>query len=178
LIALFVTVIALGYFKLTPYRPNILAYCLAIIIVAELVILASQLPKNPFAQRVVANKNPLWFWLIGFSGILMFFIVFSGLPHTPLPAPATIVIGILLVVAITWFVLRISGNGATMTERHRFALVAGPLSFFIVLAPIQEFDTSRADNTTGMTIVGIMALIFLLGIWWLVRRRSSPVGEI
>jgi hypothetical protein len=174
LLALFVGIVAFGYFMLTPYRPDILTYFLAIVVVAELVILASQLPSELFKHRVVAPRNPMWFWLIGFTGILVFFIVFWGLPHTPLPPLVTILLGISLVVVIAWLVLRISGNGVALTERHRLALAAGPLSFFILLTPIQEFDTSRTDNTTGMAIVGLAALIFLLWMWWWVRRRSVP----
>ena len=32
---------------------------------------------------------------------------------------------------------------------------------FIIMAPIQEFDTSRTDDTTGMTLVGGFMLGFL-----------------
>ena len=178
LLTLFAAVIAFGYFLLTPYRPDLLAYFLAIIVVAELVILASQLPRELFKHRVVATRNPLWFWLIGFLGTLVFFIVFWVIPHTQIPAPVTILFGILLMIVIAWLVMRISGNGATLTERHQLALATGPLSLFILLSPVHELSTWRADdNTTGMTIVGLVALIFLLWMWWRVKRRSLPVKE-
>jgi hypothetical protein len=47
------------------------------------------------------------------------------------------------------------------------AVVLGALTFFILFAPLQEFDKARPDNTTGMTLVG---LAFIIGLIWLHRR--------
>jgi hypothetical protein len=41
------------------------------------------------------------------------------------------------------------------------------LFFFIFLTPFQELDKNRPDNTQGMFLVGIAALILLL----LVRKK-------
>jgi hypothetical protein len=46
-------------------------------------------------------------------------------------------------------------------------LTAGAVAFLIVLTPIQEFDNSRLDNTQGMLLVGITAVIMLL----ILRKR-------
>jgi hypothetical protein len=32
--------------------------------------------------------------------------------------------------------------------------------FFVLLAPLQELDTTRTDNPAGMTVVGLAMLLF------------------
>jgi len=40
-------------------------------------------------------------------------------------------------------------RGGAWDEKHRLALAAGALGFFIALAPLSELDAARADNATG-----------------------------
>jgi len=47
---------------------------------------------------------------------------------------------------------------------HRLALAAGGLTFFIVLAPLQELDAARADDTSGMALVGLAAVFLLVAL--------------
>ena len=54
-----------------------------------------------------------------------------------------------------------SRNG-TWNDEHRVALASGALAFFVLLTPVQEFDATRTDNPTGMTLVGLATLVFLL----------------
>ena len=117
------------------------------------------------------------FWLVGFLATVIFFLTFWVLPHTGIPSFITILAGIGLAVLIIWLVLRMSGNGSAWANRHRLALVSGSLSLFILLTPVHEFVTSRADNTTGMTLVGLAALIFLLWLRWRVKRHSVETSQ-
>ena len=165
--------VALGYFFLTAYRPPAIQYALTVAIVAAIIVLAWRLPSQPFAPKAISPRHPFWFWLTGFLGTIAFFIVFGGLPHTAIPPSLTILIGLGLVALLTWLVMRMSGNGAAWTDMHRLAVAAGPLSLFILFSPIQEFDTSRQDNPAGMTMVGLATLIFLIWLWWWVRRSQS-----
>lgn len=177
LITLFLADVAFGYLLLTSYRPSLAVYLPTIGIVACLVLLAKGMPERLFSERGVIAKNPLWFWLIGFLGTIAFFVVFWALPHTDLPAPLTIVLGILLVAAVTWSVKRISGNGFALADKHKLALSAGPLSVFILLSPIHEFDPSRTDDASGMIVVGLVALAFLIWLWWWVKRRDPSIEK-
>jgi hypothetical protein len=56
--------------------------------------------------------------------------------------------------------------------KHLFALASGALTFFILFAPLQEFDKTRPDNTTGMTLVGLASII---GPNWLHRRIERTI---
>jgi len=47
-------------------------------------------------------------------------------------------------------------------KNRRFALVSGALAFFIVFAPLQELDTTRTDDTAGMSLVGLSFLVGLI----------------
>jgi hypothetical protein len=170
---LFIADVAFGYFLLTTYRPAAIPYFLTVVVVIALVLLAWRLPRQAFAPRAVIVRHPFWFWLTGFLGAVSFFLIFWGLPTTLLHPALTIIIGIGLMILIGWIVTRISGSGVAWTEIHRFALVAGPLTPFILLAPIHELDATRPDNTTGMTLVGLAMLVFLLWLWWWVRRNLA-----
>ncbi|MBM4446114.1 MAG: hypothetical protein FJ023_02015 [Chloroflexi bacterium] len=169
--------VTLGYFFLTAYRPPTAHYILMLVIVAALVLLAWRLPSQPFAPKVISQRHPFWFWLTGFLGTIAFFIVFWGLPHTTLPPCLTILTGLGLVALIIWGMMWMSGNGAAWTGMHQLALAAGPLSFFILLTPIQEFDASRKDNPAGMTLVGLATLMFLVWLWWRVKRSQSRLAN-
>jgi hypothetical protein len=81
-----------------------------------------------------------------------------------------------LVILVGWIVLRMSSSGFGWTDRHKLALASGALGFFILLAPLQELDKNRTDNTTGMTIVGLMMAIFL--IWLALRVRAIERSAI
>ena len=164
--ALLAADVAFGYFFLTEYRPSTVLYILTVAVVAALVLIARHLPHQPLAPKAVTVRHSFWFWLTGFLGTIAFFLVFMGLSHTTLHPCITILIGIGLAALVIWVVMRISGNGAAWTEMHKLALASGPLSLFILLTPIHEFDVTRADNTAGMTLVGLAALAFLLWLWW------------
>lgn len=170
LFILFVADVAFGYFVLTTYRPGAVQYWLTVVVVVTLILLAWRLPQQPFTPKTTALRKPSRFWLVGFLGTIAFFLMFSVLPHTVLHPFITMLIGIGLVVLVIWLVMRMSGNGAVLAEMHRLALGAGALSLFIILTPIHEFVANRTDNPTGMTLVGLATLVFLLWLWRRVKR--------
>jgi hypothetical protein len=57
-------------------------------------------------------------------------------------------------------------------------LVSGPVLFFILVSPIQELDTSRPDDTSGMMIVGATFLLLLMLLWLKIRRNDTPLQGI
>jgi len=67
-----------------------------------------------------------------------------------------------------------SGNGATWTHGHRLALAGGPLGLLIALAPMQELDPERLADTSGMALVRLGAIVFLIWLWRRVRRGARP----
>ncbi len=170
---LLVAVVAFGYFLLTPYRPPAIPYLLTAAVVVALILLAWRLPHRPSTPKTMAIRRPLRFWLTGFSGTIGFFLVFMVVPDTGLHPGVTIFIGVWLVAMVVWMVSRMSGNGRAWSEMHRLALAAGPLSLLILFTPIHQFDTTRTDNPSGMILVGLAALVFLVWLWWWVRSRPA-----
>ncbi len=173
--ALLAADVALGYFFLTNYSPPLIPYVLTVAVVVALVLLAWRLPRQLFMPKTACMRHPFWFWLIGFTGAIAFFLVFWRLPNTNLPPWVTMFISIGLVTLVAWVVMRMSGNGSSWSGMHKTALAAGALSLFILLAPIQEFDASHTDNTVGMTVVGLAGLLFLLWMWWRMRARQAKL---
>ncbi len=171
--ALLAADVAFGYFFLTNYSPPLVPYLVTLALVIALVLLAWRLPRQLFLPKTVRVRHPFCFWLVGFSGAIGFFLVFWGLPNTNLTPWVTMFIGVGLVAMVAWVAMRMSGKGSSWSGMPQLALAAGPLSLFILLAPVQEFDTSRTDNTAGMTIVGVATLLFLLWMWWRVRTSQA-----
>ncbi|OGO37081.1 MAG: hypothetical protein A2147_05745 [Chloroflexi bacterium RBG_16_57_8] len=125
------------------------------------------------AYGIMDLTRPPWFWLTGFLGMLLFFVVFWGLPNSTIPAAATMLVGILFAAVAAWLIVRMSGNGNAWTDRHKTALVSGALTFFILLSPIREFGGNATDNPAGMTIVGLATAVMLIILWWHVSRREN-----
>lgn len=63
-------------------------------------------------------------------------------------------------------------DGACWRDAHRLAQATGGLFFHILLAPLQEFDRMRPDNTRGMTAVGVAMLLFLVWAALQVKQRA------
>jgi hypothetical protein len=79
------------------------------------------------------------------------------------------------VVLVSWVILKLSGGGLAWSNKHQLALASGGLIFFVLLAPMQELDKNRPDNTTGMTIVGLAIAIFLFGLMKHIRRVENRI---
>ncbi|MGB3904667.1 MAG: hypothetical protein WBB22_07055 [Anaerolineae bacterium] len=118
-------------------------------------------PTAPFDASGRRPRHPFWFWLTGFGSGVCFLITFWILPEISLPPLLTVAISLGLGGLVTLVVLRMSGNGATWTDCHRLELAGGPSGLLIALAPMQELDPERLDDTSGMTLVGLGAIVFL-----------------
>ncbi len=153
-----------------PYYPSPLHVIATLAIVGAMVWLARRLPPSlPYFNATV--PLPRRFFALGFVATCTFFLVFWGLPNTKLPPVATMALGCVVLTAAAWLALRWSGNGHLWADKHRLALCSGALSFFILLAPLQELSNpTRPDNTAGMSAVGLVAAV---GLWWLYRRVKN-----
>jgi hypothetical protein len=85
------------------------------------------------------------------------------------------VLVIALGVAIIYGLIRLLTryNWREATDLHRVGLTAGSLAVFFVLAFFQELDKSRKDNTSGMSLVGLAALIAMTYLGLRVRSRTN-----
>lgn len=159
---------------ITPYRPPAVHYLLTIAITVGLVVLARRLPKPVSGEKKKAVRA-LWFLPVGFLGTFALFFLEWVVPKTGLHPIFLMLLVTGLVILVGWIVLRMSGGGA-WTERHKLAIASGALGFFILLAPLQELDKSRTDNTTGMAVVGLAMAVFL--IWLALRIRAKERSTI
>lgn len=163
--------VLLGFFLLTLYRPPFVPYLLAIIATVVLFLAARRLPVRERAMHPARVLRPLWFALVGFVAQFVFFFgIFWGLPEFAIPVPLTMLAAVVLVALVAGGVQRMSRGGAWNNE-HRLALASGALMFFVLIAPLQELDETRVDNTTGMMLVGLAMLLFLSWLWRRVRGR-------
>lgn len=161
-----------GFTLLTPYRPPLIPYLLAVATTVGLYRIARRMPPIWGEPRGRVWK-PLLIGLLGLGATFGFFFLTWGLSGLGVPAA----LALLVIPSLSWIALktvrRASGEGA-WTDRERLALVSGSLTFFILLAPLSEHDPSRADNPAGMTLVALGALVFLLWLNIRVRRRPRP----
>jgi hypothetical protein len=87
-----------------------------------------------------------------------------------IPVVVTVLSGLGLAALVLRMVRRMTGGGE-WTDAHRLALAGGALGLFALLAPLQELDASRVDNTAGMSLVGLAAAVFLVWLWRRTARR-------
>jgi len=177
------------FLAITAYRPPIAQYIGTLALTIGLVILAWRLPYKMFESKASQKSvsHPIWFLITGFLASVLFFLGVWLLPGTGIHPVLTMFFIIAVAALAGWLVLKMSGGGLAWSNKHQLALASGVLGFFIIIAPLQELDKNRSDNTTGMTIVGFAMAIFLLWMFWRMRHNgknettadfSSPVtGE-
>ncbi|MFC1879003.1 hypothetical protein ACFLZW_03735 [Chloroflexota bacterium] len=171
---LLAAVVIVGFLLLTTYRPPLLPYLLAIIAVILLVAAARRLPVKRIAdlnQTDIRLAGTRKLFLAGFGANMTFFMINWVLPNLNFPVVITILFTLLLVVlAARWIGKQAQSHD--WGDKHRLALACGALGFFILLAPLQELDKTRLDNTGGMALTGFLALLFLIWLWRRVRNTS------
>jgi hypothetical protein len=147
---------------MTSYFPPVHLYISAWLIICVLVLAARYLPAQPFKMRKVPVPRPRWFWLLGTVNMtIFFFMVFLTPQYSVLPYYVTALLLVALDGITLWIILRWSGNGFSWDDRHRLALIAGELSFFMYACFDQDLE-----KWEGLSIVAIMAIVAL---WWLNR---------
>lgn len=182
LTVLLLLTVVFGYVALTTYRPPFLTYLLAIILTLVLAWVARLLPSKFKWNSAEKTWGSIWLSVLGFAGIVGFFICTWALPEWGIPPLLTC----LALICGSYFMLRLgwraSGAG-NWDDRGRFALAAGVLSFFILLAPLAESDPARLDNPAGMSLVALGALLSLCYLRLRIYRRegvlssqTSPLG--
>ncbi len=163
----------LGYFGLTKYKPPLPHYVLTWLAAIGLIWLARRLPvrlgaPRPFTAR---RRTTLKLWALGFFWVVLSFVTFAGLTKTGLPAPGAVLLGLAVAALAGLGVHRLSGDLLHWDDRARYALGAGVVSFWVLLAPLQELDPKRHD-TPGMSIVGLLAALLLIWQGSRVWRRT------
>ncbi|MCP4538166.1 MAG: hypothetical protein GY832_13580 [Chloroflexi bacterium] len=155
-----------------PYRPPLLHILLTVAVVVALYWVARRLPASKPTSRPGRIPRPLWFACVGFIFALSFYFFMLIPPELDIPVSLTLWTTLVLPMATMWLLYKMSRGGA-WNDKHRLALASGVLMFLVLIAPLQELDTDRLDNTTGMTLVGLITFCFLV---WLRRRVRRAFG--
>jgi hypothetical protein len=157
-----------------PYYPSFLHVMPTIGVVVALFLLARLLPAPQPAPKQSWLLWPICFTVVGFWITVFFFVTHLILPELGLPVWLTITATILWLLATVW-VVRTLSRGGRWNDKHKLALLTGPLLFWILLAPLQEMDPKRLDDTTGLTVVAFLILLFL--IWLRGKVRISVTAD-
>ncbi len=147
---------------LSGYVPPVDGTLALLSVVALLVAAALSLPgpggepRKPFAR-------PALLGLVGGAGMTLMMVGTWGLPEWAARPPALAAFAGLVLVAcaelgtLTW----LNRAGAGWTDRHRLALIAGFLAFFLVFGAVQDLGSFAGRS-----------LVSAATIWWLSRLRG------
>ena len=163
---------ALGWIAITymgrPFPP-LGWYAAAWLAVPALGWEASRVPAAPLAPLRRKPPRPVFFFLLGLADMTLFFFTVSlTADHGWPPLPVTVVALLALDAAALWLALRWSGNGVSWDDRHRLALFAGFLGFFIYFGFDQDLDAFQ-----GSSLVSILAIAALWRLGRMVKRRNG-----
>lgn len=169
----FVVVLGLVLFSMElGYWPPAPQYALSILAMFVLGYWAYRLPTGWGGGGSRPLPGTRRMWLLGTAGAFAFFVGLGLLPDLVPVWQAGILFGPLLVLLYLKLLRGYRWEGPY--DRQVLAIVAGLLMFFILTSPVQEFDATRPDNTSGMTLVGFAALVLLLA---LKRRVWARTGD-
>jgi hypothetical protein len=172
------TVVVVGlllFSALQNYWPPALQYLLSVLAMLGVGYTAYRLPSTWRGDGIRPLPGPRRLWFLGTVATFAFFLGFWLMPELLPVWPAGILFGPLLVLLAIKLLGSYDWKGPH--DREVLALVAGLLMFFIVTSPIQEMDATRTDNTTGMTLVGLITIILLLYLKMRVWKSPSITGR-
>jgi hypothetical protein len=99
----------------------------------------------------------------------VFFLTVFFTSEAGFPPLAVTIIFLLVLDAITlWLIQRWSGNGYAWNARHRLALIAGFLGFFVFFCFAKDFETWR-----GISITGLAAILEIWTLWRSETQREK-----
>ncbi len=153
---------------LSPYMPPLPGAILVVLLTAALVFAALRIPEQPFTPHGCPTPPPIVFGLLGVVNMSLVMVGVFILPEIDIRPPLVVTMLALLVLDMVSFALlmRWSDSGAAWDDRHRFALIVGLLSFFILFGFVQDIG----ESFTGSSIVSVVTVVLL---WRLGRRVTT-----
>lgn len=168
---LFFADIVFGYYAfpyVTGFKPPLVPYLFLVLSAFLLGYLAWLFPRDWARHGKKPLKSPRYYAVISVLCAVACGVIFWVLPNIlTFSMGPLLVIFIGVVFILGFFKYLIGFDWGNSSPLHRHALVFGSLFVFMLFSVLQEFDASRFDDTTGMSLVG---LSFLLGLI-LLRRR-------
>jgi len=156
---------------ISSYRPPLAQLLGASLFLAGLIVTARVFPQPRSAGSIpLEQARPFWFALVGFIGTVALFVPVWIASNTTLSPLVALCFIPTLVALVVWGIWRLSARRWSLDPGRQLALIAGSLGFFLLLAPLQQLDRTRTDDTSGMGLVGLAGAV---GLFWLSRRLHA-----
>jgi hypothetical protein len=154
-----------------------LAFLACILIIVILIRFAANWPEpNKDKHSQDAPARVTGFFFLGFIGTLVFFLNMYLSPEIGVPAIITLAVSIALPGVVMGIGGMMSRKGFTI--RHQWGLGSGALLVMILLAFIAETDNvNRVDDTSGMALVGLLFVVFLIVLRVMVWKRQKTESK-
>lgn len=142
-----------------PFIPPLPAVLGTILLVAGLVALALMIPPGVSSNGSLSVPRPFVFALVACIGMTLMMVGTFVIPESdsrpPLP---TLLAALIAVMAVEFAALVILSRRGAWNDRHRLAMVAGFLAFFLVFGMMRDLESFAGRS-----------LVSLLTAWQLVR---------
>ena len=158
------------------YWPPIPQYLFSILVIVQFTRYAQNLPNDWARVGEKPMRIPRFYIFLSFISTIISGLIFGALPplsDNPLFPLVVLIVGSGFVVAVISYVQGFNWKNAT--RLHLLGVASGPAVFFSLIAFIQEMDTTRLDNPTGMSIVGLVSLIMLFLLWRKVKSGDQKI---
>ena len=156
---------------LNPYNAPDVWLGVCWLVITLLVYAAWRAPAAIERRSPAAVPRPRRFFFTAFLATIVYhFLIYipaeQGSPHFVI----TLFLVVLLLLIILWLVLRWSNGARDWDDCHRFALLCGPLVFFLILGLL--------IHSQNNLVFYFSSPIFLVLLWWAYRRVDQRVkGE-
>ncbi len=149
----------MGFF-MTDYFPPAGWYTVSWAVFVLLVLAAWFLPEKPPQSIQKKVPHPFFFFLLGMINMTIFFLAVYLTPEWGAPPLAVTALSLLALDSVTlWLIQKWSGKGFAWDDRHRLALIAGFLAFFIYFCFDKDLDKFNGNSIIGLaTIIGLWIL--------------------
>ena len=155
---------------MTDYFPPAGWYLASWAAVIGLIAAAAWLPGLPSPSTPRKVPSPLLFLALGLVNTTVWFLAVYLTPDSSIPLAVTATVLPVLDIISLWLIARWSGNGHAWDDRHRLALVAGLLGFFIYFCFAKDVEAWH-----GTSLVGAAALAGLWVVWKKVKTQRAKV---
>ena len=162
LIVVLSAVTAIGFLFMTEYRPPPLQYLLVTAAMSLFIYASYRVPARKQTEGTGKTAKPRILFILAAAGSTAFFLLFWAGPYIINSPIIIMLLGMVLVFGPIKLLTSFDWEGP-LSASSRFAVIAGALSFLIVLAFLEEFQAF------GMAFVGLGAI---LGILRLKRRMK------
>ncbi len=149
------------------YVPPPALWALTTLVLVGLVVAARLVTARPLPIVDRRVPHPRRFLVVGAVNMMVVFATVFVLPEQGIRPPLIALAAFLLACdgLTLWLLLRWSGNTYGWDDRHRLALVAGLLAFFVLFGVMSDLEQFEGKSLVGLAVV--------LALWRLSRRVAE-----